>query len=153
MILVHTNRDSIGALANSDPAAVAAIPPALEAHNGDWLKGLVPSTSTGQVVANEIGSLATQTSDSTKQIEEIIRELIDNSQKSIETMNEVKAIIDQQAEYVQQTQEIFRSVEKEIDQSLFGIASTISDIAVDVQNDVDVFVVPENEDAPDGKTE
>jgi len=104
-------------------------------------------------VANEIGSLATQTSDSTKQIEEIIRELIDNSQKSIETMNEVKAIIDQQAEYVQQTQEIFGSAEKEIDQSLFGIASTISDIAVDVQNDVDVFVVPENEDAPDGKTE
>ena len=160
------------------------------------------------VVANEIGSLATQTSDSTKQIEEIIHELIENSQKSIETMNEVKAIIDQQTEYVQQTQEIFGSVEKEIDQSLFGIdeiagtvdrldhvretvvgvvenlssiaennaagteetsastsmvnsmmeevsgiASKISGIAVDVQNDVDVFVVPENEDAPADKTE
>ena len=120
-------------------------------------------------------------------------------------MNEVKAIIDQQTEYVQQTQEIFGAVEKEIDQSLFGIdeiagtvdrldhvretvvgvvenlssiaennaagteetsastslvnsmmeevsgiASKISGIAVDVQKDVDVFVVPENENASDG---
>ena len=29
---------------------VVAIPPGIEANDGEWLKGLVPSTSTGQVV-------------------------------------------------------------------------------------------------------
>ena len=150
------------------------------------------------VVANEIGNLATQTSESTKQIEEIIKELIDNSKRSMETMDKVKSIIEQQTNYVDETQKIFGAVENEIDASLSGIddivdtverldqvretvvgvvenlsgiaennaastqetsastsvvnsmmeevsdiASKISGIAVDVQSDVDVFVVNE----------
>ncbi len=150
------------------------------------------------VVADEIGNLATQTSESTKQIEDVIKELIENSKKSMETMDEVKAIIEQQTNYVDETQKIFGAVESEIDSSLSGIddivdtvdrldqvretvvgvvenlssiaennaagteetsastsvvnsmmeevsgiASKISNIAVDVQKDVDVFVVNE----------
>lgn len=148
------------------------------------------------VVADEIGNLATKTSESTKQIEDVIRELIENSKKSMENMDEVRTIIEQQISYVDETQRIFGEVENEIDASLVGIddivgtvdsldqvratvvgmvenlssiaesnaagteetsastslvnsmmeevsgiASRISDIAVDVQNDVDVFVV------------
>ena len=73
------------------------------------------------VVAGEIGSLASQTADTTKEINDIIQQLIDNSKRSIEAMDEVKKIIDMQNEYVQQTKEIFGSVEGEIANNLDSI--------------------------------
>ena len=73
------------------------------------------------VVAGEIGSLASQTADTTKEINDIIQQLIDNSKRSIEAMDEVKKIIDMQNEYVQQTEEIFGSVEDEIINNLESI--------------------------------
>jgi len=73
------------------------------------------------VVAGEIGSLASQTADTTKEINDIIQQLIDNSKRSIEAMDEVKKIIDMQNEYVQQTKEIFGSVEGEITNNLVSI--------------------------------
>lgn len=73
------------------------------------------------VVAGEIGSLASQTADTTKEINDIIQQLIDNSKRSIEAMDEVKKIIDKQNEYVQQTEEIFGSVEGEITNNLVSI--------------------------------
>ena len=73
------------------------------------------------VVAGEIGSLASQTADTTKEINDIIQQLIDNSKRSIEAMDEVKKIIDMQNEYVQQTKEIFGSVEGEITNNLESI--------------------------------
>ncbi len=73
------------------------------------------------VVAGEIGSLASQTADTTKEINDIIQQLIDNSKRSIEAMDEVKKIIDKQNEYVQQTEEIFGSVEGEISNNLVSI--------------------------------
>ena len=73
------------------------------------------------VVAGEIGSLASQTADTTKEINDIIQQLIDNSKRSIEAMDEVKKIIDRQNEYVQQTRDIFGSVEGEIINNLESI--------------------------------
>ncbi|MBR4670600.1 MAG: methyl-accepting chemotaxis protein [Butyrivibrio sp.] len=73
------------------------------------------------VVAGEIGSLASQTADTTKEINDIIQQLIDNSKRSIEAMDDVKKIIDRQNEYVQQTKEIFGSVEDEIINNLDSI--------------------------------
>ena len=95
------------------------------------------------MVAGEIGNLATQTSESTKQIEGVIKELIENSKKSIKTMDEVKAIIEQQNEYVVQTQKTSAStsVVNNMMEEVSGIASKISGIAENVQKDVDVFVV------------
>ena len=73
------------------------------------------------VVAGEIGTLASQTADTTKEINDIIQQLIENSKKSIEAMDDVKKIIDKQNEYVQQTRDIFGSVEGEIINSLDSI--------------------------------
>ena len=73
------------------------------------------------VVAGEIGSLASQTADTTREINEIIQQLIDNSKRSTDAMDEVRKIMDQQNEYVQQTREIFGSVESEIITNLDSI--------------------------------
>lgn len=51
MVIVHTNVDSIGSPSVADPSAVPAVAEGVNSHGGQWLKGLVPSTSTGQVVA------------------------------------------------------------------------------------------------------
>ena len=88
------------------------------------------------MVAGEIGNLATQTSESTKQIEGVIKELIENSKKSIKTMDEVKAIIEQQNEYVVQTQKTSASTSV-----VNNMMEEVSGIAENVQKDVDVFVV------------
>ena len=80
------------------------------------------------VVADEIGHLAIQTSESTKQIEDVIKELIENSKRSMETMNEVKAIIEQQTGFVDETQQIFGTVENEIDASLSGIDGIVDTV-------------------------
>ena len=84
------------------------------ARAGDAGKGFA-------VVAGEIGSLASQTADTTKEINDIIQQLIDNSKRSTEAMDEVRNIIDKQNEYVQQTKTIFGSVEGEIVNSLESI--------------------------------
>ena len=52
---------------------------------------------------------------------DIIRQLIENSNRSMEIMTEVKEIIEQQTEYVDETRQIFGQVESEIDSSLSGI--------------------------------
>jgi methyl-accepting chemotaxis protein len=93
------------------------------ARAGDAGKGFA-------VVAGEIGNLAAQTADTTKEINDIIQNLIENSKRSTEVMSEVRTIIEQQNDYVKQTQEIFASVEDEISQSLEGI----SDITITVDN-------------------
>ncbi len=80
------------------------------------------------VVADEIGKLATQTSESTKQIEDVIKELIENSKKSMHIMDEVKDIINQQTNYVAETQRIFGTVETEIDASLQDIDSIVDTV-------------------------
>ena len=50
-ILVHTNRDSIGNPTVTTEADLAALPGQVQAHGGRYLKGLLASTSTGQIIA------------------------------------------------------------------------------------------------------
>lgn len=73
------------------------------------------------VVASQIQKLAEQSSESAKQIEEIINILINESQKSVETMEEVKTVIEKQDENVQNTGDAFRNVENGISSSIDGI--------------------------------
>jgi len=97
------------------------------ARAGDAGKGFA-------VVAGEIGTLASQTADTTKEINDIIQQLIENSKRSIAAMDDVKKIIDKQNEYVQQTKDIFGSVEEEISNNL----ENIDEISTTVQRLDDV---------------
>ena len=73
------------------------------------------------VVAAQIQKLAEQSNESAKLIEEVITGLIKESQKSVETMEEVKAVIEKQDENVQNTGNAFQNVKDGIDNSMDGI--------------------------------
>lgn len=73
------------------------------------------------VVAAQIQKLAEQSNESARQIEEIINILIAESQKSVETMEEVKIVIEKQDENVANTEEAFQNVKNGIDTSIEGI--------------------------------
>lgn len=73
------------------------------------------------VVASQIQKLAEQSNDSARQIETIIDSLIADSQKSVETMEDVKRIMESQNESVGRTNESFIQVREGITQSLDGV--------------------------------
>ena len=73
------------------------------------------------VVAGQIQKLAEQSNDSARQIETIIDSLIEDSQKSVETMEDVKKIMESQNESVGRTNESFVQVRDGITQSLDGV--------------------------------
>jgi methyl-accepting chemotaxis protein len=73
------------------------------------------------VVATEIQKLAEQTNQSAVKIEEIVDELLADSEKAVETMYEVKEIGRVQSDYVDQTQNAFAQVASGVDQSISGI--------------------------------
>ncbi len=75
------------------------------------------------VVASQIQKLAEQSNESAQHIEKIISSLISDSNKSVETMEEVKTIIGKQSEYVGKTEEIFNYVKEGIDTSIVGVQS------------------------------
>lgn len=74
------------------------------------------------VVAAQIQKLAEQSNQSTNQIEKIISMLISDSEKAVETMDEVKQIMNEQNEMVVKTSQTFGKVKKEIDASVEGIS-------------------------------
>ncbi|MCR5338969.1 MAG: methyl-accepting chemotaxis protein [Lachnospiraceae bacterium] len=73
------------------------------------------------VVASEISRLADQSSKSSAEIGVIIDTLIQNSERSAKTMEDVSAIIGDQDQYVKNTEEAFLQVKKEVDGSLVNI--------------------------------
>ena len=79
------------------------------------------------VVANQIQKLAEQSNDSANRIEAIIDNLLADSKKTVQTMDEVKEIVEKQNESVHKTAEIFHVVEKGIDSSLEGIGDIVAD--------------------------
>lgn len=74
------------------------------------------------VVAGQIQKLAEQSNDSARQIENIIDSLIEDSQKSVETMEDVKKIMESQNESVGRTNDSFAQVRDGIIQSLDGVS-------------------------------
>lgn len=79
------------------------------------------------VVAAQIQKLAEQSNESAMKIEEIINLLIHDSDKAVETMDEVKKIMGEQSAHVEQTDRIFKDVISGIRQSSDGI-NKISDM-------------------------
>lgn len=73
------------------------------------------------VVAGQIQKLAEQSNESAKLIEEIINSLIDDSQKSVETMEQVKDIMKNQNESMIKTDQIFTQVKDGIADSMSGV--------------------------------
>lgn len=67
------------------------------------------------VVANEIRNLADQSRASAEKITEIVNDLIENSNESVETMDEVMDIIGMQNRKLDDTRRMFASLNNEID--------------------------------------
>lgn len=73
------------------------------------------------VVASQIQKLADQSNDSARQIDDIIYTLLEDSQKAVQTMEEVKGIITRQSENVSKTGEVFSKVQGGISDSIQGV--------------------------------
>lgn len=73
------------------------------------------------IVAAQIKKLAEQSDESAKVIEAIVRSLIKDSEQAVETMNEMKAMMEIQNEKVSRTGEDFNEVKAGIDRSITGI--------------------------------
>ena len=73
------------------------------------------------VVAGEISSLATQSDDGAKKIDEITRRVLNLSNKSKELTEDIKNIIDEEQKKVQKTQESFMKLKENIETSIYQI--------------------------------
>lgn len=73
------------------------------------------------VVAAQIQKLAEQSNESARQIEQIITSLIQDSTKAVETMDEVREIMENQSENVEKTEQMFAMVKSGIDHSIQGV--------------------------------
>ncbi len=84
------------------------------------------------VVANEIGNLANQTANSVDTISETIKNLLENSSKSLTLMETVNKTIHNQVDFLNNTQKIFG----ELHDSLNGFMSTIVEVE-QMTNEID----------------
>ncbi len=70
------------------------------------------------VVASQIQKLSEQSNSSAKKIEQIVTKLINDSDKAVRTMEEVKEIMQQQSEYVSKVKSVFDEVEAYMNNSI-----------------------------------
>jgi len=73
------------------------------------------------VVADEIRKLAEQSTSSTKEIDEIVQELIESSRKAVETIQHVNEIIKEQVESVNDTEAKYKEIFKAVEQAVEAI--------------------------------
>lgn len=73
------------------------------------------------VVASEIQQLAEQSNNAVKEIQETLQKLWKDSDSSVETMNEVEKIIQEQDEKIFNTNAIFQTMEDNIEHSINGM--------------------------------
>lgn len=86
------------------------------------------------VVAEEIRQLADQSQESTEQINKIVRDLIGNSNVSVEITEKVSEAFARQSEKIRDTEDIFRSLNQEIGQvgaAIGKIDAEVEDLAKD----------------------
>ena len=74
------------------------------------------------VVAAQIQKLAEQSNESAKRIDEIIHELLKDSENAVHTMEEVKEIMHEQNEKVQKTSEAFAKMQEGVGVSIRGMS-------------------------------
>lgn len=75
------------------------------------------------VVAAQIQKLAEQSNESALRIEEIITSLINDSEKAVNTMQEVKQIMEDQSKNVEKTEKLFDTVKNGISESFIKVES------------------------------
>lgn len=73
------------------------------------------------VVASQIQKLAEQSNESASQIDEITNELILDSTRSVDTIQQVCNIMDEQSEKMQKTDEMFRRVDTGVDTAMGSV--------------------------------
>lgn len=73
------------------------------------------------VVADEIRKLAEQSTESTKEIDEIVQELTESSTLAVETIHKVNEIISEQVESVRETEDKYKEIFKAVEQSVEAI--------------------------------
>ena len=78
------------------------------------------------VVANEIGSLASQTQETTVTINDIITKLINESEKTVQIVNDLNAAMEEQTKKIEDTKVDMLSVQTNVD-SVSDSSSNISD--------------------------
>lgn len=81
------------------------------------------------VVAEEIRKLAEQCNTSAIEIQEVLTQLKNNSDISVSTMEEVRKIIQAQADKLAETNHVFETVEGGIDQSVHGIGKIMEEMS------------------------
>ena len=80
------------------------------------------------VVAQEIGSLATQSSDSVSQIDSIANNIIELSEQSASLTEKIKEIINEEQTKVQKTQDSFLKLKEQIDNSIMQIEQIANEV-------------------------
>ncbi len=80
------------------------------------------------VVAEQIRKLAEECNSSAVEIREVLAQLKNNSDDSVNTMEEVQGIIQMQAEKLTETNQVFDTVEDGINKSLKGIEKIMEEI-------------------------
>lgn len=73
------------------------------------------------VVAAQIQKLAEQSNESAQQIGDIIRTLMEDSEKAVSIMGDVKEIMRKQSEHVERTKAAFSEIQSGVDQSIRGM--------------------------------
>ena len=73
------------------------------------------------VVAAQIQKLAEQSNESAQQIGDIIRTLMEDSEKAVTIMGDVKDIMQKQSEHVDRTRDAFAEIQSGVDQSIRGM--------------------------------
>ena len=73
------------------------------------------------VVAQEIGSLAVQSADTVNEIDLIISELSNNSEKSMEIMNEMSSASSRQTDALENTKDMFKELKTSLDSCISSV--------------------------------
>lgn len=93
------------------------------------------------VVASEIQKLAEQSTESVKEIDAVINTLLADSERAVETMGQVRSIIEEQNEKMSHTDKAFEQIKEGVDLSVAGmdvIASRTKELDEARVNVVDV---------------
>lgn len=75
------------------------------------------------VVASQIQKLAEQSNESARQIDDITSALIQDSTKAVETMQQVREIMDEQSDKMQKTDSMFRQVNDGVENALESVGN------------------------------